>query len=578
MDGDTQSTPKATSEVDPWQEYLRWARKFVEWDGWDDEERDYKLEIGEHLVAARSAISGGHPEWFKLLERAIARKYNNLITWQASDDILKWCQNSPENAHSTLQIVWDENRSVHDRFNRFADAVRNQGLKGYIAEVSGLHMAMGPTEYPVFRADPVTKSYKLTGYADDNSNLGARYERYLAFLDEMLERADAAGIKLRDRLDAQSVIWSIQSKELLPDSTDEERAEFDRFRGQSVKKRVTGRGPAITGPNVDTANGDSAAAERMLATKTAGYAPPTFDDIAARITSAGLRISTRTLRRYHLSLTTRGFVILAGVSGTGKTWLAEAYADAVGAEHRLISVAPNWTTNEDLLGFYNPVSEHYHDTPFSTFLRSAAKAWHTDGSRAQPYHLILDEMNLARVEYYFASFLSEMEVRVRYGIATIDIGGSDKLELTPNLYVTGTVNIDETTHGFADKVWDRAQLVELDLSREQIAAHLSGAPYAVDVLSIWDAVRTVGPFAFRVVDDIARYVEGADAIGMPWEEALDEQILQKVLPKLKGANPDVVPALEQLAEILNDRYPLSYDRAQQMLEGIRQYGFASYFG
>ena len=320
--------------------------------------------------------------------------------------------------------------------------------------------------------------------------------------------------------------------------------------------------------------------ELQEATDIYDYEAPPLANISEHLSFVGLRLADRTLRRYHLSLMTRGFVILAGVSGTGKSWLAEAYAAAVGAEHEIVSVAPNWTTNEDLLGYFNPVTERYHDTPFSEFLRQASDAYHLAaecGFQPQPHHLILDEMNLARVEYYFASFLSAMEVRARHGSATIDIGGGERLELPPNLYVIGTVNIDETTHGFADKVWDRAQLVELDLPRGELEAHLGDAPYQDDLLAIWDIVQGVGPFAYRVVDDIGSYVTASQELNIPWKTALDEQILQKILPKLKGTNPRVGLALERLVEVLEERYPLSHERAAQMLEGFRQYGFASYF-
>lgn len=315
-------------------------------------------------------------------------------------------------------------------------------------------------------------------------------------------------------------------------------------------------------------------------TAASDYKSPSLADITKQIRSIGLRLSDRTLRRYHLSLVTRGFVILSGVSGTGKTWLAEAYASVIGAKHEIVAVAPNWNTNEDLLGYFNPVTERFHDTSFSEFIRKAADTYHlATQSRveAQPYHLILDEMNLARIEYYFAGFLSAMEVRARHGLANIDLGGDDRLELTPNLYVIGTVNIDETTHGFADKVWDRAQLVELDLPRSEFEAHLRNTQYRDDVLAIWDSVRFVGPFAYRVLDDIAMYVQSAGVIGIPWEEALDEQILQKILPKLKGTNPRVHLSLERLVDILEEKYPLSYQRASQMLERFQEYGFTSYF-
>ena len=92
-----------------------------------------------------------------------------------------------------------------------------------------------------------------------------------------------------------------------------------------------------------------------------------LDAIAASIRGEGLRIDDRMLRRFHLAIQARGFVILSGISGTGKTWLAQAYARAVRGELLLVPVAPNWNTNEDLLGYLNPIDGAYYDTPFSRF-------------------------------------------------------------------------------------------------------------------------------------------------------------------------------------------------------------------
>ena len=75
------------------------------------------------------------------------------------------------------------------------------------------------------------------------------------------------------------------------------------------------------------------------------------------------------IRRYHLSMSTRGFVILAGASGTGKTWLAQAYAEAVGRARKLVAVDPSWSSNEDLLGYLSPLDGFYHHTPFSEFVQ-----------------------------------------------------------------------------------------------------------------------------------------------------------------------------------------------------------------
>ena len=155
------------------------------------------------------------------------------------------------------------------------------------------------------------------------------------------------------------------------------------------------------------------------------YHEPSFGEIASAIFAQGMSIEERDLRRYHLALKSRGFVILSGVSGTGKTWLTEAYARAVGAECLVVPVAPNWTTNEDLLGYFNPLDGEYHDTRFSRFLRSAAREYEraqAEKRRAKPYHLILDEMNLARVEYYFAKFLSAARGQAQDGTATVELG------------------------------------------------------------------------------------------------------------------------------------------------------------
>jgi hypothetical protein len=311
------------------------------------------------------------------------------------------------------------------------------------------------------------------------------------------------------------------------------------------------------------------------------YAEPPFEQIAAEIAGYGLRIEDRTLRRYHNALKVRGFVILSGVSGTGKTWLAEAYAKAVGARHCIVPVAPNWTTNEDLLGYLNPLDGEYHDTPFSNFLRDAATE-HADAQRgrrrAQPFHLVLDEMNLARVEYYFARFLSAMEVRARHGTAVIELAAAETVLLPPNLIFVGTVNVDETTHGFADKVYDRAQLIELEASRDALATHINDAPHGDFLLAIWDEVVGVAPFAFRVVDEIAKYVTIACNDGQSWQQPFDEQVLQKILPKLKGTDLRIGQVLDRLATLLpEDRFPLSGRKIAAMREGFLKHGFASYF-
>jgi hypothetical protein len=308
---------------------------------------------------------------------------------------------------------------------------------------------------------------------------------------------------------------------------------------------------------------------------------PDFEAIAVHIANQGLIITDRTLRRFHISLATRGFVILSGVSGTGKTWLSEAYAEAIGAEYLLVPVAPNWTTNEDLLGYLNPLDGVYHDTAFSNFLREAAAEYESatrEQRDARTFILTLDEMNLARVEYYFAKFLSAMEARSRYLSAPVELSAEESVELTPNLLFIGTVNIDETTHGFADKVFDRAQLIELEAPRDAIADHIGQAAFRDSLLDFYDAVEEAKPFAFRVVDEIKSYVAESEQLDVKWAEAIDEQILQKVLTKLTGADPAIRFALERIVNLAEEKgFGLTLEKATRMLSDYDRDGFTSYF-
>ena len=146
-------------------------------------------------------------------------------------------------------------------------------------------------------------------------------------------------------------------------------------------------------------------------------------------------------------------------------------------------------------------------------------------------------MNLARVEYYFAKFLSAMEVLTAAGKARVTMSGPDVVDLTPNLYFIGTVNIDETTQNFADKIYDRAQVIEVTHLREEVASRIQHPALREWLMAIFDAVADVTPFSIRVVDEVDRYVNEAGRIGVPWEEAFDDQIIQENIASYKRHGP-----------------------------------------
>lgn len=312
-----------------------------------------------------------------------------------------------------------------------------------------------------------------------------------------------------------------------------------------------------------------------------GVLDTSFEELLRRFrtTYPTFRIDDDVIRRYHLGIGTRGFVILCGASGTGKTWLAQAYAETARARTKLVAVDPSWSSNEDLLGFLSPLDGFYHGTPFSEFVREAAREWESANREIRHprlFHVILDEMNLARVEHYFSRFLSAMEVRSREGIAQLDLAPGHHVELTPNLRFTGTVNVDETTHGFADKVFDRAQVIELPLDRQDVVDHLGHVPYAAMILDVWDALRPIAPFGFRVLDEIQAYVVHADEIGTDWHVAIDEQLVQKVLPRVRS-DAGAGDALDAFLKVIGEDFPLARAKASKMRADLDTYGFVEFF-
>lgn len=127
--------------------------------------------------------------------------------------------------------------------------------------------------------------------------------------------------------------------------------------------------------------------------------------LQAYLKDQGQYYSRHIIENYLTLLRTNDLIILAGDSGSGKTSLVQSFAQAVGGVAKIIPVKPNWTSSEDLLGYYNPLEKKYLATPFLEALLEASKNPET------PYFICLDEMNLARVEYYFADFLSKLEER-----------------------------------------------------------------------------------------------------------------------------------------------------------------------
>ena len=313
----------------------------------------------------------------------------------------------------------------------------------------------------------------------------------------------------------------------------------------------------------------------------------------------GFTFPASRLRSYYVALKTRPFVILSGVSGTGKTRMAELFAEAMTGlspqQFRLIPVRPDWNDSTALFGYQNVLASRYVSTPFLDIVRRAG----LPENRQRAFFVCLDEMNLARVEHYLADYLSALESRA-HRIPLHE--GVPDLVLPPNLFVTGTVNVDETTHGFSRKVLDRANTFDFDeapefqrvfaISKGQanvdqelsatpaqrqalfLASRAAGVGQAKERLARHDAeypdraltaLQTVNTllyahrlhFAYRVRDDVLLFLansfDAETGAGLllpdPAENftlALDLQIMQKVLPKLHGQSDTLSPLLSRL--------------------------------
>ncbi|MCA9794760.1 MAG: hypothetical protein KC910_23290, partial [Candidatus Eremiobacteraeota bacterium] len=216
------------------------------------------------------------------------------------------------------------------------------------------------------------------------------------------------------------------------------------------------------------------------------------------------------------------------------------YARESGGKHLCVPVHHSWTSLEDLLGRPEVV----------LWLREAATAERRadkDGVTAVPYYLILDDCNLAAIEDYLAEYLA---------------GQCEVMQLS-NLYVLGTVHQD----GWAltDWILDRAQLIEVEPVARDLLAHLGDAPYRGLLLQCWQALKPTAPFAFRTTDQIKAYLAVAEQEGMSWEAALDEQMVQKLLPRVKAETPAGGDSLGKFLDLIGDRFPLARAYAERLL-------------
>ncbi len=325
-----------------------------------------------------------------------------------------------------------------------------------------------------------------------------------------------------------------------------------------------------------------------------------IERIKTYIRQKGFTYDDGLIENFYLCLKSKPFVILAGISGTGKTRLVQLFAEAMGATRNnqrftIIPVHPDWSDSSDLLGHENLEGRFLPGVVINTVKKASEDLHH-------PYFICLDEMNLARVEYYFSDFLSVIETRDRQEdghITTIPLIPSEafgededarakyqNLTIPENLYLIGTVNMDDSTYPFSAKVLDRANTIEFsevhlipddftdltEVSAMELDNSFLKAPYLklIDAKSDWDEVKDIchelesinnvlrqinAHVGYRIRDEIVFYMLNNKENGLlSKNQAFDYALLQKILPRLKGSTTGLKDVLCQLFKIVASDY------------------------
>ena len=321
-------------------------------------------------------------------------------------------------------------------------------------------------------------------------------------------------------------------------------------------------------------------------------------NVKRRFDNFGLDYPDRILRAFHTSMKvndTTQMAVLAGISGTGKSQLPRQYAAGMGIGFLQVPVQPRWDSPQDLMGFYNYIEGRFRPTDMARALYALDEQNNDDAVQDRMLMVLLDEMNLARVEYYFSDFLSRLEsrpARGKEGEKNLRKDAEIELEIpnSPvrvfpgyNLLFAGTMNEDESTQSLSDKVVDRANVMRFGAPKKLVRVSAQGKAEVEKALSraTWDkwckrpllaADRSRGeaqvdtmlalmqdfgkPFGHRLGRSIISYVAAYPELeggGERISTALADQIEMRLLPKLRGVDvEDKSQQFDQLRKLASD--------------------------
>jgi hypothetical protein len=273
--------------------------------------------------------------------------------------------------------------------------------------------------------------------------------------------------------------------------------------------------------------------------------------------------------------------LLQGISGTGKTSLPLAFARALGAGAALIEVQAGWRDRQDLIGHFNAFERRFYESEFLQALYKAQCPRYSDGV----FIVVLDEMNLSHPEQYFADLLSALEQDPQYQKldlmtaavepAPVLLQNGRTLPLPQNVWFVGTANHDETTKDFADKTYDRAQVMELPRHRESFKPKRTKARAPISLTNLQGAFTAAqvkhqqqAAAAYRFVDTQFSEILGR-RFRVGWGNRLERQMLS-FIPVVLAAGGTMTEAVDHiLATKLLRKIRDRHDTRPEDLEALR---------
>ena len=398
-------------KANPWDEFIRHAKAVVNHEEPMEIDIPPKVETGRGLATARKAVLEEDPGWVAKVKSSASSKGFPIIHPIQLAKFRDWITDSPDDALSALRTIWARDDSSHvDRVRAFAEGfpksvISGVGTRSTVASV--LLMGLDVEQYPPFRTEAFELAYERTGYDMQPAHYDEAgvYEHALGFLDRLIEEASERGLRLPDRLHAQSVVWLTKFPEMW------ELAD-------------NGGSHPLPPP------------------------PPNDVDSLAR----DLHLTVDFLKEIEALLEDKKQVIFQGPPGTGKTYVAQALArHLAGSDERvtLVQLHPSYAYEDFVQGFRPTLRDGQpaFELRNGPLLRAARMARQAPDYK---HFLVVDEINrgnLAKVlgELYFLLEYRDEKIRLQYQ------GDEDEeFSLPSNLYFIGTMNTADRSIALVD--------------------------------------------------------------------------------------------------------------------------------